>query len=489
MTRSAVLVFPQWSARHGGDGEEHSHRTFDNVVRALSEVVSLVEVEEPGIIVFAAKGPSRYFGGDHAVAAQIQRVCEGVDVLAGMSWGIGIAGSRFAATAAARLSVLRRRPCIVDAAATTDFIDALPVRALSDLAHVSADTVSLFERLGLSECGAVRHLGERALIDRFGAEGQRVHRLVAASDLRPLSPGAPPADFAVAVDLDEPLVLAAAVAASSRRAVEEMVQSVLGHGLQCVRLLITCSTDHAETSRRVWGEPRGFSVQGIVSRLVVQVEGWMIDGSADPDAPTAGVVRVEFVPLDCRETLVVQPLLWGGQQENTERAARAAAMAASVDAGVLVSVPRWEGGRDIATVFSRVPAVHVDLRDPDAALQRVHRGEGAARDWSGSIPSPSPACVFPEPRPASVCDARGREIAVTGRHELTAVPASVAVGDRTYRVQHSAGPWPVEERWWDPLRRRRHVRMQVMVRDAHDRTGVLLLSLERGQWLLLARYD
>lgn len=489
MTRSVAVVVPRWAQHHGVHGEEHSYRTFDNVVRAVSSVSPLVEVQEVGVVIFAAKGPSRYFGGDCAVAELLHRTCADVDALEGLEWGVGVADSRFAALAAARLAVSRARPCVIDSAATADFVDALPVRALSDVAHVSAHTVSLFVRLGLTTCGAVRSLGEPALVDRFGFEGREVHRLVSVIDPRPLSPVAPPADFAVAVDFDTPLVSAVAVVATVRPVVDQLVQSVSEHGMQCVRILVVCSTDHAETSARVWGEPRGFSAQGIASRIAVQAEGWMIDASADPDAPTAGVVRVELVPLECREVLAVQAVLWGGHQENTERAARAVAMATAVDAAVCVSVPRWEGGRDIGAVFGRVPATHVDLHDADAARRRVHDGEGVARRWSGSVPRPSPACIFDQPRPADVLDAGGRTVGVTGRHEFTAAPVVVNVGGRSWRVQRATEPWPVEERWWDPRRRRRHVRMQALVRDTEGRTGVFLLGLEGGHWFLLARYD
>ncbi|CAB4620089.1 unannotated protein [freshwater metagenome] len=52
-----------------------------------------------------------------------------------------------------------------------------------------------------------------------------------------------------------------------------------------------------------------------------------------------------------------------------------------------------------------------------------------------------------------------------------------------------AGPWPLEERWWDPRRARRQVRMQLLVRHAKRGVGVFLVGLEHHQWTLLARYD
>ena len=48
-----------------------------------------------------------------------------------------------------------------------------------------------------------------------------------------------------------------------------------------------------------------------------------------------------------------------------------------------------------------------------------------------------------------------------------------------------AGPWPIEERWWEPERQRRLARFQV-VTDDHD--GFLVVA-EHQRWWVSARYD
>jgi protein ImuB len=223
--------------------------------------------------------------------------------------------------------------------------------------------------------------------------------------------------------------------------------------------------------------------------LLYQLDGWLVTNEADLDAPTSGVVRVEFTPLETREVLVVQPLLWGGNEENTERAARAAAMASAVGGYVQVTVPRWEGGRDVATVYSQIPIALVDLSDQYESEQRVNTGKGVARDWSGAVPRPSPASIAVVPPEAQVLNAAGVPVSVTGRHELNAEPAVVMVSGHTYAVMRTAGPWPVEERWWDARRKRRHVRLQLLVQNKRGALRVFLMGLENHQWRLLARYD
>ena len=48
-----------------------------------------------------------------------------------------------------------------------------------------------------------------------------------------------------------------------------------------------------------------------------------------------------------------------------------------------------------------------------------------------------------------------------------------------------AGPWLVDERWWDPARRRRLARCQVVTADG----AAHLVVLEQRQWWLTATYD
>lgn len=487
MTRSLAIVFPHWMQHYGHLGEEHAFRSFEHVVRAITDVAPLVEVEDVGVIVLDARGPSRYFGGDVAVASHVHRICEALATE--VPWGVGIASSRFAAMAAAHMAVARQQPCVIKESISQQFIDALPVASLVHLGNIHPDTVNLFSRLGLATCEALRTVGEVALIDRFGRDGQYVYRLVTGHDLRHLAPGAAPSDFARIVELETPLTLTHHVVSAAREVIDELVTAMTGHGQQCVRLFISCQTDHAESIGRIWGEPRGFSAPVIAQRLSYQLDGWLATHDAHPDAPTSGVVRIEFTPLETREVLVTQPLLWGGQQENIERAARAISMATAVSDSVVVTVPRWEGGRDVATMYAHVPVGLVDLLNDNASQERVRTGEGVARDWTGSVPRPSPALVNAHPSPIFVADASGDAVAVTGRHELSAIPATVIVGALTYEVMRIAGPWPVEERWWDTRRKRRQVRMQLLVRHPRGTTGVMLVGLEHSVWSLLARYN
>lgn len=487
MTRSIAVVFPEWMQTYGQHGEEHAFVMFEHVVRAVTEVSPLVEVENIGTIVMASRGPSRYFGGDVLVAQHLYDVCVAADNRS--ACGVGIADSRFAATAAAYLAHSRGTPCVIDSRITAEFIGGLPVASLARIGGISNDTVDLLQRLGLRTCSAVRAIGEAALIDRFGIEGKRLYALTTGHEVQYLAPGAPPSNFSCSIEFESPLVNAHHVVAATHRTISNMAEAIASHGQQCVRLLISCETDHAETASRIWGEPRGLGAAAIMQRLSYQVDGWLTDIDAIADAPTSGIVRVSFEPIECREVLVTQQLLWGGYQENIERASRAVSMVLAVGDGTHVSVPRWQGGRDLSSVYELVPASMVDLTDAHDAQTRVELGRGVARDWSGSIPRPSPTSVASVPPVAQVFDVHGDEVMVTGRHELSGTPACLEVSGHSYEIMRIAGPWPVEERWWDARRRRRHVRLQFLVKNARGRLTVFLVGLENRTWTLLARYE
>jgi protein ImuB len=108
--------------------------------------------------------------------------------------------------------------------------------------------------------------------------------------------------------------------------------------------------------------------------------------------------------------------------------------------------------------------------------------------WPGRLPAPAPATVVDAPgsddgRPAvEVLDADGAPVRVTGRGLLTVDPARLDPGGP---IAAWAGPWPLDERWWDPSRRRRRARLQVVTADGVAR----LLSLEDSRWWVEAVYD
>jgi protein ImuB len=75
-------------------------------------------------------------------------------------------------------------------------------------------------------------------------------------------------------------------------------------------------------------------------------------------------------------------------------------------------------------------------------------------------------------------------VEVSARGLLSAAPAALAVANgRFEEIRAWAGPWPLEERWWDGGGRRR-ARIQVVLAggDAH------MVCREGGAWWVEASY-
>jgi protein ImuB len=106
-----------------------------------------------------------------------------------------------------------------------------------------------------------------------------------------------------------------------------------------------------------------------------------------------------------------------------------------------------------------------------------------------------PATVFPVPHQAAVVGADGRSVGVDGRGVVSAEPAQFSPDDHAGNALGSsgdlqpvaawAGPWPVEERWWDEPAARRLARFQIVGVDG----SAWLLVVEGGRWWTEARYD
>lgn len=81
---------------------------------------------------------------------------------------------------------------------------------------------------------------------------------------------------------------------------------------------------------------------------------------------------------------------------------------------------------------------------------------------------------------------------MSGRGRLTGIPHRIAVGgDPPRRVLSWAGPWPAEERWWEPTGGRRCARLQAVldVAGPTDDPLAVLLACETGRWRVEGIYE
>jgi protein ImuB len=439
-------------------------RAFEPVVAAVEELVAGVEVVRPGACAVAARGPSRYLGGEEAAA---ERIVEHVAQTCAVESQVGIADGVFAAGLAARAGQ------VVPPGETPRFLADLPVEALGRPA-----LTDLLCRLGVRTLGDFAALPAGDVLARFGFDGALAHRLAAGRDHRPLAVRQPPADLAVTADHDEPLDRVDAAAFAARALAERLHDRLAAHGLACTRLGIEAVTAHGQELHRVWRHDGLLTAAAIADRVRWQLDGWLSGGGrggARPARPTAGIIRLRLVPDGVLAQAGLQPGLWGEAGEERERAHRALSRVQGILGPEAVVTAVLGGGRSPADQVRLVP--WGDERLP------ARPGEPP---WPGRLPPPAPAVVLPDPLAATVHDAAGEPVVVSARLQVSAAPARLTVGAaRPAEIVGWAGPWPVDERWWAPAEARRRARFQVCLADG----TALLLAVEAGRWLVEAIYD
>ena len=97
--RVMVVICPDLhSASLSADPDRETARRHERVIAAVTGFCPDVEVVEPGVCAFGARGPARYFGGETALAARITAALADL----GEHSKIGVADGFFAALLAAR---------------------------------------------------------------------------------------------------------------------------------------------------------------------------------------------------------------------------------------------------------------------------------------------------------------------------------------------------------------------------------------------------
>ncbi len=473
-------------------------REFEPIVRAVIELSPRLDVIEPGWIGLLARGPSRYFGGDRALAERLTELIELTELTvagAAPEAGIGIADGRFASSVAARLAARRGKPVIVDPGASSVFCADLPIGWLQTLGECNAELVELFGRLGLRRLGELAALPVADVLGRFGHPGVHAHRLASGGDVRPTSTTDPAPERRLDLVLDVPAAQSSAVVFIAKQLADELAGTLAADGRVCTRLVVVLESEHGERSERSWYRSAGLSASAMVERVRWQLDAWINLPKGSDQELTGGVVLVRLVPDELRADDGTQLGLWGGQSEADRRAARAIARLTTLTSDDAVTVPVWHGGRLPADRYRWVSAATVELDRRERAVSAAGTGSGPTGPWPGTLPSPSPASVFSDPHPAEVLDEHDEAVRVSARGVMSGHPSTLVLmtGDdatgwrrgRPRPIIAWAGPWPIEERWWEPGQQRRLARFQV-VTDDHD--GFLVVA-EHQRWWISARYD
>jgi protein ImuB len=506
-------------------------RAYEPVVAAVEALAPKVEILRPGECAFAAHGAARFHGGEQELVAKVTAAVD--RALGGRGrCRAGIADGVFAAGLAARHGML------VPAGATPGFLAPFSVATLD-----RPDLTDLLTRLGLHTLGQLAALPGADLAARFGPEGVRAHRLASGEDERPGNPRRPPPDLLVATTIDPPAQRVDVAAFAAKALADQLSARLRRLGLACLSLRIEVETEHGERLARVWRHQDGFASQarrGAPSRAAAMAERvrWQLDGwlaGSPASQPSGAISRLVLAAEEVAADRGRQLGFWGEESERRERALRAMARVQGLLGPEAVHTVELRGGRAPAdrVAFTSQPGIAASgpvgppavppgsttplapgrrpsrsaRPDPPSVPARSARLPGPAwgappagggdrprpagqaweqAPWPGQVPAPAPAVVHPEPLAAEVADATGAVVAVGGRGLASAPPARLRIaGGPWTAITAWAGPWPMDERWWDPGLHRRLARLQVVTADgtAH------LLKLSGGTWWVEATYD
>ena len=479
--------------------EGRDARAFEPVLAVLEDLAPRLEVTAPGRCAVPTRGPSRYHGGDRALAALVLDRVRGAvaamaDGAAACVIGVGIADGPRAAGLVAQEAVRRGGgpPLVVAGGATASFLAPLPVARLADAGAGGCRPDRGVRRpgrraapVGAAHPGTVR-----------GAAGTgRPGPVRCGRPGRPpvgVRPGGappevtePPPDLRVSAAIDPPADRVDRAAFTAKALADTLHDELSSRGLACTRVLVVAETEVGDRIERLWRHEGALSAAAIGQRVRWQLEGWLGTGRTAARCE-GGVSRIELVPDEVVADDGRQLGFWGGSTEAGERALRALARVQALVGADAVLVPEWQGGRSPAEQYRLVPLDTVDT---------AARAAPGPEPWPGALPAPAPAVVWPRPLPADLVDESGRRIGVGGRGLISGVPARCSVdGGPWCELRAWAGPWCVEERWWDPIGHRRRARLQVVLASgdapSHPSAGAAhLLTLEAGSWWLEATYD
>jgi len=441
-------------------------RAFEPILAAIESIAPGVELDRPGLAAIGIRGPVKYFGSETAVLHALTRAI-GADDPDGRQVLIGIADGAFAAEQAAR------RGTIIEAGRSAEFLAPLPIETLDQ-----PELVDLLKRLGIRTLGSFAALPAADVQARFGPVGAWAHRQAGGMDSRPIAGRRPPVEFAVSISLEPPLDRVDSIAFSARGTVEKFVTDLADHGLACTCFELIAQTDRGEETVRRWRHAGVLTAVDITDRIRWQLEGWL--NRTGPDAPSGPINLLRLVPVETVPTGAHQRALWGGDGAVDERAHRALARVQTLLGAGSVQTPMLAGGRGPAQRTKLVP--WGDTRDG---------ADEAARPWPGRLPSPAPSVIVDPPLPVRVLDGANRSVLVTERGLIPAAPTHLQIEESPYRtntiVTAWAGPWPVDERWWDPVAARHLVRLQLV--DSAGRAYLVCYDMTAERWLLEGVYD
>ena len=207
--------------------------------------------ERPGVFWLDCSGLERLFGSVRAWAEAVAADLRDQGYAVSLAAGFSRFGTYSVARARARRVIVFDEPAAEHAAAREVPLELLGVRP-----RLRDD----LRRLGVSTVGELLRLPAGGILQRFGAEAHRLHRLAAGDRWDPLRPAPPPEPFEEQILFDDPERDADRLLFAIKRALDPLLERLARKRHALGRLHIDFTLDRAATSLEevmpAQGDPR-----------------------------------------------------------------------------------------------------------------------------------------------------------------------------------------------------------------------------------------
>jgi len=447
-------------------------RHFEGVTAAVDEVVPRAEVLRPGLLVLPVRGAARYFGSEQTAA---ERLVDAVGA-AGVECQVGVADQLPTAVFAARAG------CILAPGEDAQFLAELSIRQLATEPSLSGEgreeLADLLWRMGIRTIGQFAALSRTDVASRFGTDAVVAHRFSRGEPARRPSGPETPADLDAVMDCDPPIDRVDAAAFAGRSLAGRLHRSLESAGVGCTRLAIDAVTANGEELQRVWRCAEPLTEDATADRVRWQLDGWLTRRGLGGAGPTGPITVLRLHPVEVVSAAALQLPLWGSSGDDDRmRARRALVRVQGLLGPEAVQVPVLSGGRGPAERITLTP-----LGD-----EVVPRSD-PTQPWPGRLPEPAPVILLDDP--VELVDVRGDSVRVTDRGMFSTDPVRLTGSGYRGALRWWAGPWPVDERWWDPERGKgRTARAQVLLGGGGGESRALLLCYRQRRWYVEGVYE
>ncbi|MCI1932112.1 MAG: DNA polymerase Y family protein [Ancrocorticia sp.] len=469
---------------------ERDARYFEPVLHAIDYHIAQVTIREPGSAIFLARGPLRVVSSAEDLADAL--VGDIADI-AETEANVGFADGTLATILAARENTIvpEGESAHYLAFRSTDTLllgGATPGQRIRIMR-----CVELCSRLGIRTIGDVVALGLTALTTRFGETGALIWQLASGEDVR-TAPRTPRARaVSNAHTFEPPIESIDRVTFAAKEAAHNLAEEMAALGSNGGTLHITAFMEDGQQFSRSW------SIEGGNEKDIVDRTRWQLGAWIAASEERSGIVRLQL-EIDDLIVLGERPVpLWGGKKANAEQASRSASCIQSLIGETEVRRICRRGGRIPHEWYTN----YVWGESPSTK-------DATQLPWPGAIPPPGPALLHATPRPISLIGKCGHLLGVRGDGCLTCTHACMRVapalmapeqcatrsgekvsasGTKVHDgvagadsiITNFAGPWVVEEHWWDKPVRRAY--LQVAFGNS-----AALVYCEHGQWFEEGQY-